>query len=177
MEGYDVTGNIQKLFDEGGLQDILLSVEEYFDAMDLYVFSGWIDGEIVEGPVVSKYWVSVTLKYNMDKMPDPRGAYLFKNQGTKVEVRKDIEMVARQVRGPEDLEGDAQALKQKLDEVPVILVKFTIPRRLVDPASVEEYEILDSEEDATEPTPQPSDEFIEPEGAEGEEPEMEEEQM
>ena len=71
---YDVRGTVQKLFDDSGLMDILLGVEEYFDNADLYVFQGWIDGEIVEGPVVSKYWVEVTLKYDLDKMPDPRGA-------------------------------------------------------------------------------------------------------
>lgn len=177
MEGYNVIGNIQKLFDEDGLQDILLSVEEYFDNMDLYVFANWIDGEIVEGPVVSKYWVSVTLKYDMKNIPDPRGAYLFRNQGTQVHVRKDTELVARPVRGPEDLEGDANALKQKMDEVPVMLVKFTIPRRLVDPASVEEYVILDSEEDAVEPSHQPMSEPIESEADLDMEPLYDEEAM
>lgn len=173
---YDIKGNIQKLFDEGGLQDILLSVEEYLDNMDLYVFKNWIDGEIVEGPIVSKYWVDLTLKYDADKMPDPRGAYLFHNQGTKIQVKKDVELVPRQVMEPEDL--DPETGKQVLDEKPVMLVRFTIPRRLVDAASVQEYQILDSEEEATEPM---EEDFQEPEQPEQDAPEaelgMEEEQM
>lgn len=163
---YDITGNIQKLFDEDGLQDILLAVEEYLDNMDLYVFANWIDGEIVEGPVVSKYWVEITLKYTMDELPDPRGAYLFHNQGTKIQVRKDTQMVPRPVREPGDINPETN--KQVMNEVPVMLVKFTIPRRLVDASSVQEYEILDSEEDAIDPTQEAD--FQEPEAL-AEEPE------
>ena len=122
---YDVRGTVQKLFDDSGLMDILLGVEEYFDNADLYVFSNWIDGEIVEGPVVSKYWVEVTLKYDMDKMPDPRGAYLFENQGTKIMVRQDVErVIPKYAKDMDDL--DIESGKVKEEKVPVILIKFVI---------------------------------------------------
>lgn len=172
MMDYDVTGNIQKLFDEGGLQDILLSVEEYFDNMDLYVFENWIDGEVVEGPVVSKYWVELTLKYNADKAPDPRGTYLFANQGTRIQVRKSSELVARTVLEPQDI--DASTGKQLMDEVPVVLIKFTIPRRLVDADSVQEYGILDAEDEATN---MPEEDFAEPMEPEAEAEGMEDEEL
>lgn len=150
---YDVRGTVQKLFDDSGLMDILLGVEEYFDNADLYVFSNWIDGEIVEGPVVSKYWVEVTLKYDMDKMPDPRGAYLFENQGTKIMVRQDVErVIPKYAKDMDDL--DIESGKVKEEKVPVILIKFVIPRRLVDAASVEEYKLLDDDMEETGDVPQ-----------------------
>lgn len=150
---YDVRGTVQKLFDDSGLMDILLGVEEYFDNADLYVFQGWIDGEIVEGPVVSKYWVEVTLKYDMDKMPDPRGAYLFENQGTKIMVRQDVErVIPKYAKDMDDL--DIESGKVKEEKVPVILIKFVIPRRLVDAASVEEYNLLDDDMEETGDVPQ-----------------------
>lgn len=150
---YDVRGTVQKLFDDSGLMDILLGVEEYFDNADLYVFSNWIDGEIVEGPVVSKYWVEVTLKYDMDKMPDPRGAYLFENQGTKIMVRQDVErVIPKYAKDMDDL--DIESGKVKEEKVPVILIKFVIPRRLVDAASVEEYNLLDDDMEETGDVPQ-----------------------
>lgn len=150
---YDVRGTVQKLFDDSGLMDILLGVEEYFDNADLYVFSNWIDGEIVEGPVVSKYWVEVTLKYDMDKMPDPRGAYLFENQGTKIMVRQDVErVIPKYAKDMDDL--DIESGKVKEEKVPVILIKFVIPRRLVDVASVEEYKLLDDDMEETGDVPQ-----------------------
>lgn len=164
---YDVTGNIQKLFDDGGLQDILLSVEEYFDNIDLYVFKGWIDGEVVEGPIVSKYWVDLTLKFDRDKVPDPRGTYLFHNQGTQIQVRKSTQLVARDVRKAEDI--DPATGKQVMDEVEVILIKFSIPRRLVDAASVEEYSLLDEVDEQTADTRVEEPEVEEVESSEAEE--------
>ena len=150
---YDVRGTVQKLFDDSGLMDILLGVEEYFDNADLYVFQGWIDGEIVEGPVVSKYWVEVTLKYDLDKMPDPRGAYLFENQGTKIMVRQDVErVIPKYAKDMDDL--DIESGKVKEEKVPVILIKFVIPRRLVEAASVEEYKLLDDDMEETGDVPQ-----------------------
>ena len=150
---YDVRGTVQKLFDDSGLMDILLGVEEYFDNADLYVFDNWIDGEIVEGPVVSKYWVEVTLKYDMGKMPDPRGAYLFENQGTKIMVRQDVErVIPKYAKDMDDL--DIESGKVKEEKVPVILIKFVIPRRLVDVASVEEYKLLDDDMEETGDVPQ-----------------------
>ena len=138
--------SIQNLYDNTGLLDVLLAFEEYLDSMDLFVFDNWIDGEIVEGPVMSKYWVDVTLKYKQSKAPDPRGALLFKNQGTTVKIRKDIENVPiRIVMGPEDLHQDGNIQKPNSERVPVVLVKFSVPRKLLDPSSSQEYKIVDAE--------------------------------
>lgn len=148
----DVRGTIQRLFDDEGMLNILLGVEEYFDNNDLYVFKNWMDGVLIEGPIISKYWVECTFKYDLDKMPDPRGAYLFENQGTKIMVRQDVELVPLDyARDMDDL--DIETGKVKEEEVPVLLVKFVIPRRLVDSASVEEYQILDDDMEQTDAVP------------------------
>lgn len=142
---YDTKDTIQKLFDDDGLREILLGVEEYFDNMDLYVFDNWIDGELVQGPIVSKYWVDCTFKYTKEKMPDPRGSLLFINQGTKITFKEDVELVPIHV--PMDQNDiDPQTGKSKDEEVPIILVNFHIPRRLVDTRSVQEYEIMDQDD-------------------------------
>lgn len=134
---------IQRLFDNEGLRNILLNVEEYFDNMDLYVFDNWIDGEIVDGPNVSKYWVELTLKFDKDKLPDPRGTCLFLNQGTKIEFKRDFEY--KPVEIPQNQNDLRTNGKPRLVKHPVVLIKFTIPRKLVDPDSVEEYNIIDKE--------------------------------
>ena len=160
---YDVRGTVQKLFDDSGMMDILLGVEEYFDNADLYVFDNWIDGEVVEGPIISKYWVEVTLKYPQDKMPDPRGAFLFENQGTKIMVRKDVELVPLKYASEPD-ELDSESGKVINEEVPGVLIKFVIPRRLVDVGSVEEYKILDDDMEESDASAMPQ-EMEEPEAA------------
>ncbi|AXC39154.1 UNVERIFIED_ORG: hypothetical protein [Escherichia phage CMSTMSU] len=64
MDDLDYTDNaVQQLYDNSGMLDILLAVEKYFDDNDLYAYHGIIEGELVEGPIVSKYWCTVTFKY------------------------------------------------------------------------------------------------------------------
>lgn len=47
MDRFDIKGTVQTLFDDSGMLDILLGIEEYFDNSDLYVFANWIKGEVV----------------------------------------------------------------------------------------------------------------------------------
>ena len=138
---------VQRLFDQDGLLDILLGVEEYFDGMDLYAYKNWIEGEVVEGPNVSKYWVEVTFKYYQETFPDPRALLIFERQGTKVFIRETYEnRPISHPRGNEDMEtlqGSYTAVqKPKLESVPILLVKFQIPRRLVNPESFDEYKLM-----------------------------------
>lgn len=140
-------GTVQRLYDQDGLLDILLGVEEYFDGMDLYAYKNWIEGEVVEGPIVSKYWVELTLKYYQETFPDPRALLIFERQGTKVSAIKEYEnRPIEHPRSNEDMEtftGNYTPVeKPKLEHIPILLVKFQIPRRLVNPESFDEYKLM-----------------------------------
>lgn len=146
----DSSTAIQHLYDQDGLLDILLGVEEYFDNMDLYAYKNWIYGEIVEGPVVSKYWVEITLKYDHETFPDPTATQIFEQQGTKIFVRPDWEVSPiAHPRGDQDMQsvlGNASSMRKPKDErTPIILYKFQIPRRLVNPESFDEYKLMASD--------------------------------
>lgn len=141
---------IQHLYDQDGLLDILLGIEEYFDNMDLYAYKNWIYGELVEGPIVSKYWVEITLKYDHDTFPDPVATKIFERQGTKIFVRPDWEIYPiSHPRGNDDMQsvlGNASSMRKPKDErKPIILYKFQIPRRLVNPESFDEYKLMASD--------------------------------
>lgn len=82
---------IKKITDSDTLLDILIQAEDFLDSMDIYAFSNWIDGTVVEGPFVSRYWVSLSLMYDYDLMPDPAGAIRLINIGAKVSY-KEIEL-------------------------------------------------------------------------------------
>lgn len=141
------TDTIQSLYDQSGLLDILIGVEEYMDNMDLYAYKNWIKGELVEGPIVSKYWVEVTFKYNALNFPDPRAALMFEKQGTKIFIKKDYEVKPiENPRSEEDMMsvlGQGSSVKKVKDErIPILLIKFQIPRRLVNPESFDEYKMM-----------------------------------
>ncbi len=142
-----VNSTVQRLYDQDGLLDILLGVEEYFDGMDLYAYKNWIEGEVVEGPIVSKYWVEVTLKFYQETFPDPRALLIFERQGTKISVKKDFEnRPIEHPRSNEDMTtytGSYTGVqKPKIEKLPILLVIFQIPRRLVNPESFDEYKLM-----------------------------------
>ena len=146
----DSSQAVQNLYDQDGLLDILLGVEEYFDNMDLYAYKNWIYGEVVEGPIVSKYWVELTLKFDHDTFPDPIATKIFEKQGTKIFVRPDWEVYPiAHPRGNDDMQsvlGNAASMRKPKDERKAILLyKFQIPRRLVNPESFDEYKLMSSD--------------------------------
>lgn len=140
---------IQNLYDQDGLLDILLGVEKYFDDMDLYAYKNWIYGELVEGPIVSKYWVEVTFKYDHDTFPDPMGTKVLEQQGTKISIKKEfLDTPIAYPRQRSDMEavgtqGGSVSLP-KDERIPIILYKFQIPRRIVNPESFDEYKLMAS---------------------------------
>lgn len=146
----DSSTTIQNLFDQDGLLDILLGIEEYFDNMDLYAYKNWINGEIVEGPIVEKYWVTITLKFDHDTFPDPVATKIFEQQGTKIFVRPDWEISPishpRSNQDMQSLLGNGSYVRKPKDvKKPIILYKFQIPRRLVNPESFDEYKLMTSD--------------------------------
>lgn len=146
----DSSQAIQNLYDQDGLLDILIGVEEYFDNMDLYAYKNWIYGEIVEGPIVSKYWVELTLKFDHDTFPDPVATKIFEKQGTKIFVRPDWEISPiAHPRSDADMQsvlGNSASMRKPKDErKAILLVKFQIPRRLVNPESFDEYKLMSSD--------------------------------
>lgn len=120
---------IKKLNDSESLTDILIQMEDFLDSLDIYVFKNWFEGEIVEGPEVRRYWVSMTLKYDYDKMPDPAGAERLLKSGTKVIFRKSSEKKPVEVKGPDDLEPNK---KPKMEDIKIWLVEIQIPRRFIE---------------------------------------------
>lgn len=140
---------IQNLYDQDGLLDILLGVEKYFDDMDLYAYKNWIYGELVEGPLVSKYWVEVTFKYDHDTFPDPMGTKVLEQQGTKISIKKDFDISpVAYPHNRDDMEvvgtqGGSVSLP-KDERIPIILYRFQIPRRIVNPESFDEYKLIAS---------------------------------
>jgi hypothetical protein len=146
----DSSQAVQTLYDQDGLLDILLGVEEYFDNMDLYAYKNWIYGEVVEGPIVSKYWVEITLKFDHETFPDPVATKIFEKQGTIISVRPDWEVYPiSHPRGNQDMQsvlGNSASMREPKDErKAIILYKFQIPRRLVNPESFDEYKLMASD--------------------------------
>jgi hypothetical protein len=145
VNDFDPTQVIQRLKDNQNLLDILLQVEDFLDGLDLYAYLHWIDGEIVDGPNITRYWASITLKYPYRRMPDPRGAKRLLRYHAIVKFEKASELVPRSIDSQADFRDGTK--KPKLDHAPIWLVTIKIPRWLLDDIYDQSIERYDDEVD------------------------------
>ena len=111
--------------------DTLIDFERVLDNQNIYTYANWLDGEVVEGPHIDKYWVTVTLMYPYKKMPNPRAAARLENIGCDVKFKKSVLNVPRTVKKQEDLDANK---KPKIDATDIWLIDIWMPRKFVDEA-------------------------------------------
>lgn len=128
--------------------DMLLEFEKTLDDASLYAYLNWMDGELVEGPDINRYWIKTTWMYPKEKMPDPSGGMRLVKYGCKITYKEDVYRQPTKVLGPEDIEaGKDQPKKAKMEEQPVWLVTIMMPRKFVDEAQEGTLRIGDQELD------------------------------
>jgi hypothetical protein len=126
----------------------LMDFERVLDEIDLYVFANWKRGELVEGPVYEKYFVSCTFMWPKKLMPDPRGGERLLEYGCEVRYKKDMLSYPAKIKDPSDFRPGTKV--PKLKSAPVWLVEIVMPKKLmqdVTQGSIElENETIDAED-------------------------------
>lgn len=126
--------NIKKIYDGNNSLNTLMDFENIIDSLHLYSYDNWIEGEIIQGPDVSRYWINITLMYPYKKMPDPDGALRLTNYGCKVIYKTSRFLKSVNIETPDDLELEPitskRKPKKKVDKV--WLVEISMPRHFID---------------------------------------------
>lgn len=132
----EVMSLLKRVTGQNSILHMLMEMEKTLDNANLYAYQNWMCGELVDGPVIDRYWFTVTLMYPEKLMPDPDGALRLVKYGCKVYFKKDTFLEPTKVLGPTDLRsGILNPRKQaKLLEQPVWLVVIEMPRKFVDEA-------------------------------------------
>jgi len=125
----DTVDNHYKVHKNGSLLDVLIEFDQFLDDLDVYSYANWFDGEIIDGPNLSRHWCEITLMYPFDKMPDPAGGERLVNRRCKVYYKEDFYNEPRKVETPDDYESGTK--KPKIDRIPVWTVKIKIPKKYV----------------------------------------------
>ena len=129
----EIDKNLDYILGSKTVLDVLMEFENMLDTVNLYGFKNWKYGEIVEGPKLSRYWVTVTLMYPYKLMPDPSGADRLTKYDCHVEYEKAHYLVPRKIRTPEDLEQNEEGKRlPKVDKKEIWLVTIEMPRRFID---------------------------------------------
>ena len=141
---WQVADNIRDIYLSEGSLLTLLDFERVLDELDTYVFAHWKEGELVEGPIYEKYFVTCTFMWPRQMMPDPRGAERLLPYGCKVSYEKSKIEVPVNIDRPEDFRDDGSR-KGRLMPVKVWFVKIEMPQELI--ADIEQGSIEIAGED------------------------------
>ncbi len=144
----DILQNVKNIYMTDSSLESLLDYERVLDELDLYSFSNWKKGELVEGPIYEKYFVTCKWMYNFREMPDPVGGERLLNYGCEVTFEKDEFNYPVEVKSPDDFKPGTKV--PKMVSKPVWVVSITIPKKLmadIQQGSIElENETLDTED-------------------------------
>lgn len=125
----DVIENTKEIFMTDSALNTLLDFERVLDELDLYVFKNWKDGELVEGPIYEKYFVTCTFMWPYKMMPDPRGGERLLDYDCEIYYSKDQLEYPVKVKNPDDFEPGTKM--PKMAKTPVWLVKIVMPKKLM----------------------------------------------
>lgn len=144
----DVIDNTKEIFMTNSALVSLLDFERVLDELDLYVFAHWKDGELVEGPVYEKYFVTCTFMWPHKLMPDPRGGERLLDYDCEVYYSKDVLEYPMPVKSQSDFQPGTKM--PKMAKKPIWLVKIVMPKKLmqeIQQGSLDlEGEVLDLED-------------------------------
>lgn len=144
----DVIENTREIFMTDSSLSTLMDFERVLDELDIYVFKHWKQGELVEGPIYEKYFVTCTFMWPYKLMPDPRGGERLLSYDCEVYYSKDWLEYPVKVDDPDDFEPGTKM--PKMNRTPVWLITIVMPKKLmqeINQGSLElESETLDLED-------------------------------
>jgi hypothetical protein len=150
MDQNYILNNLKATTSRNSALETLMNLESVIDHANIYAYPNWIEGEIVEGPHIDRYWVTVTLMYPHKLMPDPEGAERLLKHGCKVYYAKDELETAAKLKSPDDSEGQDNAsgrrpgqTRAKMVKKPIWLVTIVVPRKFMNDIEASRLRIED----------------------------------
>jgi hypothetical protein len=125
----DIIANIENVYGSNNSLNLLKDFERVIDELDTYVYDNWIDGELVQGPIESRYWVQCTFMWPKEQMPEPQGGKRLLDYGCKVQFAETKLAKVRKIKKPDDIRPGTR--KGKIDQEDVWMVKITMPKKLM----------------------------------------------
>ncbi len=109
---------------------MLIEFERTLDNAEIFAYKNWILGELVEGPIISRYWFKVVFMFPYNMMPDPNAGLRLTKLGAKVNFREGVFKKPVKVNGPQDW-VDPQTKRAKMAEHEIWLVTIELPMKYI----------------------------------------------
>jgi hypothetical protein len=125
----DIISNIEQIYGSNNSLQLLKDFERVLDELDVYVFDSWIDGELVEGPKESRYYVECTFMWPYEQLPEPAGGKRLVEYGCRVQVAESKIASVRKIKTPDDIRPGTR--KGKIDHKQIWMIKISMPKKLM----------------------------------------------
>jgi hypothetical protein len=125
----DIITNIETVYGSNNSLNLLKDFERVIDELDVYVYDNWIDGELMEGPKESRYWVQCTFMWPKEDMPEPEGGRRLLDYGCKVEFAESTLAKVRKIKTHDDIRPGTR--KGKIDQEDIWMVRISMPKKLM----------------------------------------------
>ena len=126
---YDIVKNVERIYDTNTGFEILKDFERVLDELDIYVYENWDMGELAEGPIIDRHWVTCKFFWPRNKMPDPMGGKRLIQYDCKITYQKTHVIRPRKIRKKDDIRPGTK--KGKLDRHPIWIVSIMMPKKLL----------------------------------------------
>ena len=142
----DVRNTLANITQQEYLIDMLYEFERTFEEVGLKAYKNWYAGELLDGPHVSKYWITCKFMYPEKLMPDPEGALRLTKIGCEVNFTKDILKQPVKITSPRDWKNNTTK-EAKIKEKPVWVVTIAMPLKYITDNFDQLNAYLDGDED------------------------------
>ena len=109
----DVINNTKDIYMSDSSLTLLLDFERVLDSLDMYAYENWQFGELVQGPIIEKYFVSCKFMWPYKKMPDPRGGLRLLSYDCEVNFQKTELNYPKQIESSQDYEPGTKVAKME----------------------------------------------------------------
>lgn len=129
MDIVDIVKNTKKIYMSESSLETLLDFERVLDQLDIYAFENWKRGELVEGPIVDRHWVTAKFMWPHKMMPDPDGAKRLLGYNARVMYEREKLVTPVKVEDYDDFRPGTR--KPKLREDKVWILEIRMPKELI----------------------------------------------
>ena len=129
MDIVDIVKNTKKIYMSESSLETLLDFERVLDQLDIYAFENWKRGELVEGPIVDRHWVTAKFMWPHKLMPDPDGARRLLGYNARVMYERDKLASPVKVEDYDDFRPGTR--KPKMREDKVWILEIRMPKELI----------------------------------------------
>lgn len=122
--------NIKGIYDSKNLLDILTDFERVLDNLDVYAYKNWRYGELAEGPISSRHWVTAKFIWPKKLAPDPLFINRLVNNGVDCNLYRAQLVAPVKVEDYEDFEPGK--FYPKKEKHPIWVIEICIPKHMIE---------------------------------------------